>query len=342
MRLRASETTRSGRDWTRRARSFRNGGSVSLENASPGCRSSLGGDDLPAFPPNIVVAVKALACQLPSEAGLALSRYSIEELRRQILHRGLVASIGQTTLWRWLRHDAIRPWYHRSWMFPRDVNFESKAGRILDLYEGSWDGRLLGVEDLVVSTDEKTSIQARRRIHATLPPRPGKPMKVEHEYERKGSWAYLAAWDVHRAKVFGRCERTTGVAPFTRLVAQVMRQEPYRSAKRVFWIMDNGPSHRGGASDRRLSVRWPAIVPVHTPIHASWLNQIEIYFSIVQRKVLTPNDFMSLHALRTRLIRFQAHYEGVARPFQWKFTRRELAALLLKLKSDPHMPPEAA
>ncbi len=113
-------------------------------------------------------------------------------------------------MWRWLDEDAIRPWCHRSWIFPRDPEFEQKAGRILDLYEGVWEGRPLTTSDFVISTDEKTSIQARRRIHATRPPEPGEPMRVEHEYERKGAWAYLAAWDVRRAKIFGRCEPKDG------------------------------------------------------------------------------------------------------------------------------------
>ena len=160
-------------------------------------------------------------------------------------------------------------------------------------------------------------------------------MRVEHEYVRRGAWAYLAAWDVRRAKIYGRCERQTGIEPFGRLVHQIMRQEPYRSAHRVFWIMDNGSSHRGEACIKRLQERWPIIIPVHTPIHASWLNQIEIYFSIIQRKVLTPNDLRSLTQLKQRLLDFQQHYETVARPFQWKFTRRDLAKLLGRLHNQP-------
>jgi DDE superfamily endonuclease len=120
---------------------------------------------------------------------------------------------------------------------------------------------------------------------------------VEHEYVRGGSWAYLAALDVHRAKVFGRCEPTTGIAPFERLVEQVMSQPPYSTARRVFWIMDNGSSHRAETSIQRLTTAHPRLVPVHGPVHASWLNQIEIYFSILQRKALTPNDFPSLEAV---------------------------------------------
>jgi hypothetical protein len=250
--------------------------------------------------------------------------------------RGLVASVGETTLWRWLSEDAIRPWAHRCWIFPRDPAFEEKAGRVLDLYEGHWRGRRLTDDDFVISTDEKTSIQARQPIHAPLPPAPGRPMRVEHEYRRMGAWAYLAAWDVRRARIFGRCEPTTGIAPFLRLVQQVMAKKPYRSARRVFWIMDNGSSHRGAECVARLTERWPRLVPVHTPVHASWLNQVEVYFSIIQRKVLTPCDFANLADLEARLLEFQTYYEASAQPFQWKFTRRDLAKLMLKLKRREH------
>ena len=193
----------------------------------------------------------------------------------------------------------------------------------------------------MLSADEKTSIQARRRIQLTVPPRAGHVMKVEHEYERAGAWAYLAAWDVHRAKVFGRCEPTTGIGPFDRLVAQVMTVAPYRDARRVFWIVDNGSSHRGARAVVRLQQQYPNLVLVHGPVHASWLNQIEIYFSIVQRKVLTPNDFPSLAAVEDRLLAFQRHYESLARPFEWTFNRQDLVRLLAKL-ADQSSPAAAA
>jgi transposase len=147
----------------------------------------------------------------------------------------------------------------------------------------------------------------------------------------KGACTYFAAWDVHRAKIFGRCEPKNGIAPVDRLVAEVMAQEPYRSAQRVFWIMDNCSSHRGQKAVERLRSRWPNACLVHTPIHASWLNQIEIYFSIVQRKLLTPNDFSSLAQLEARLLAFQQYYEQAASPFKWTFTRKDLLALLGKI-----------
>jgi hypothetical protein len=249
----------------------------------------------------VVVQVKALACERPATLGLPLSRFSVADVAQQARQSGLVATISDSTVWRWLHADAIRPWQHRCWIFPRDPEFAVKAGRILDLYQRRWQGKLLRNDEFVLSTDEKTSIQARARIHPTLPPQPGVAMRVEHEYVRCGAWAYLAALDVHRAKVFGRCERKTGIAPFERLVDHVMHQPPYNQARRVFWIMDNGSSHRGARCVARLQAQYPRLVPVHGPVHASWLNQIEIYFSIIQRKVLTPNDFPSLAAVKQRL-----------------------------------------
>jgi hypothetical protein len=282
----------------------------------------------------VVVQIKALACELPATRGLPLSRLSTADVAEEARRCGLVATISDTTVWRWLHEDAIRPWQHRCWIFPRDPRFAEKAGRILDLYAGQWDGKPLQEDEFVLSADEKTSIQARIRKHRSLPPRPGEPTKVEHEYTRGGAWAYLAALDVHRAKLFGRCESTTGIAPFERLIDQVMTQPPYREARRVFWIVDNGSSHRGARCVRRLAAKYPRLVPVHSPVHASWLNQIEIYFSIVQRKVLTPNDFPSLLAVEDRLLRFQTHYERLATPFEWKFTRSDLASLLARIGDD--------
>jgi hypothetical protein len=253
------------------------------------------------------------------------------------MEQGIVASISGITIWRWLSEDAIKPWQYRSWLFPRDPEFAIKAGPILDLYQKKWMGMPLGPRDYVISTDEKTSIQARRRKAETLPPQSDSTMRVEHEYERKGAVAYFAAWDVHRAKIFGRCERKTGIRPFERLVGQVMNQEPYKSARRVFWIMDNGSSHRGERSNARLTKTWPSIIPVHTPIHASWLNQVEIYFSILQRKVLSPGDFESVTDLTARIYKFQEYYEAVAKPFKWKFTREDLKKLMTKLDEQSQL-----
>lgn len=276
------------------------------------------------------MAIKALACELPARHGVPLARWHTPELARAAVDQGIVAAISDTTIWRWLSADAIRPWQHRSWIFPRDPDFSAKAARVLDLYARRFNGRTLGARDYVVSADEKTSIQARARTHGTLAPASGRPARVEHEYERRGALVYLAAWDVGRAKVFGRCELASGIEPFGRLVAQVMAAEPYASARRVFWVVDNGSSHRGQASIDRLQRRWRNLRLVHLPIHASWLNQVEIYFSVIQRKVLTPNDFCKLGDVEARLLAFQDHYAQIATPFEWRFTTADLHALLAR------------
>jgi transposase len=282
----------------------------------------------PRFTPVQRAQVTALACELPATRGMPLSRWSSVELAAQAVQAGVVAGIAPATVRRWLAADAIKPWQHRSWIAPRAPDFASKAAVVLDLYAQIWDGAALGPSDYVLCADEKTSIQARCRCHPTLPPGKARMMRVEHEYERGGALAYLAAWDVHRGQVFGRCEPATGIDPFGRLVQQVMTTEPYASAGRVFWIADNGSSHRGQAAIDRMASTWPTATLVHTPVHASWLNQCEIYFSIVQRKVVTPNDFYDLADLENNLLAFQDLYNTAARPFRWKYTTNDLNDLL--------------
>ncbi len=211
---------------------------------------------------------------------------------------------------------------------------------MLDLYEGRWEGKLLEPGDMVICADAKPSIQARRRIHQSEPPGAGgHGQLVEHEYERMGALTYLDAWDVRRGRVIGRSERKGGIEPFDRLVWQVMTKEPYASARRVFWVVDNGSDHRGKASIRRLEGRWPTLTLVHLPVHASWLNQVEIYHSIIQRKVLDPNDFEDTAQLARTLNDFERRYNEVAQPFAWNFTRQDLAELLDRLEDHHEKPP---
>jgi transposase len=274
--------------------------------------------------PTTRALVVALACERPADRDIPLSRYSLSELALEAATISGDAPPSRSSIWRWLMQDALRPWRHRCWIFPRDPHFLELAGPVLDLYACRWQGQPLWADEYVLSADEKTSIQARRRLQPTLPPGPHQAARVEHEYERQGAVQYLAAWDVHRAVVFGRCEPKTGKAAFGRLVDQVMDLEPYRSARRVFWIVDNGSSHRGERAADELRAYHPRIVVVHTPVHASWLNQIEQYFSILQRKVLTPNDLITLQDLEDRIIAFGKRYSTLGKPFAWTFTRQEL------------------
>ena len=291
----------------------------------------------------MVAEVKALACELPAKLGLPLSRFSRSELRRHVLAAGIVAAISGVTIWRWLNEDALRPWYRRSWIFPRDPEFATKAGRVLDLYHRHWNGRTLREDEFVISADEKTQIPIRTRCHPITPPAPGRPLRVEHEYRRHGVCVYIAAWDVHRARLFGEVLEKISIVAFDALVAHVMSQEPYRSARRVFWIVDGGAIHRGQRAVDRLQGQFNNLTLVHLPKHASWLNQIEIYFSILQRKALTPADFSSQNAVAARILGFQEHYQQIAQPFEWKFTRRDLDKLVARwADSEPETLDEAA
>lgn len=218
--------------------------------------------------------VKALACSLPATSGVPLSRWSCPDLAAEVASAGIAGTMSASTVRRILAKDAIEPWQYRSWgISVRDPHFAAKAARVLDLYQRRWEGQRLGADEYVISSDEKTSIQARCRCHPTPPPGRVRQMRVEHDYRRGGALAYLAAYDVHPGTVIGRCAPSTGIEQFEALVDHVMSQQPYASAKRVFWVVDNGSSHRGQAAIDRMAARWPNCVMVHTPVHASWLNQ---------------------------------------------------------------------
>lgn len=291
-----------------------------------------------------VAAITALACTLPAETGIPLSRWSSTELAAEAVTRDVVEAISPSTVRRWLHRAVIKPWQHRSWIFPRDPDFETKAARVLDLYARTWQGAELGRGDYVISADEKSQLQALRRRHCGRPAGPGHTRKVEFEYVRGGTLAYFAAYDVHRARVLGTIAPKTGIEPFTDLVTTVMTSEPYASARRVFWVVDNGSSHAGQASIDRMSAAWPNATLVHLPIHASWLNQVEIYFSVLQRKAISPVDFADLDDLADRILAFQDRYNNAATPFDWTFTPTDLRALLDRLgpaEQDTTMPTAA-
>jgi hypothetical protein len=303
-------------------------------NAWTASRINPGAGDRALFPPESIVEIKALACELPVKLGLPFSRLSHADIACEAIVRGIVLSISVKTVWRYLHCDAIKPWMHRSWLFPRDPLFGERAARVLDLYFRLFEGIPLEPDDYVISSDEKTSIQARHRKIIGVGPMPGRPRRVEFEYERKGAVAYICGWDVHRAQLFGICSDKTGIEPFHELVDLVMRQEPYSSAKRVFWITDNGSSHRGESSVKRLSEWYPNAIQIHTPVHASWLNQVEIFFSILQRKVLTPNDFPDLESLEKTIFEFQTLYNLIAKPFKWKYTKDDLKKTLERIQAQ--------
>ena len=277
-------------------------------------------------------AVVALACQLPAATGVPLSRWSGPELKRELEAQALVSEpMSVSSLLRILAGNPVKPWQYQSWIFPRDPDFAAKANVILGLYQGFYGGKPLGPGDRILSFDAKPSIQARGRIHATLPAAPGKPVRVEHEYVRHGALALLAGLDVHTGRVFASTPKTTGIVPFMDLAGQVMARPEYKNAPRVFVIADNGSDHRGKAAIERLRKAHPNAIMIHTPVHASWLNQVEIFFSVIQKKVVSPNDFPSLEKLSETLLAFVDRYNQTARPFNWKYTADDLKDLLRRI-----------
>jgi hypothetical protein len=274
----------------------------------------------------------AIVCEILYEHEAPLSRFSNRDLHRLIIGKAeSLTELSGTTLARILAEHALQPWRYRYWLFPRDPDFVVKAGVMLDLYAGFWEGQRLGPDEYGLSVDEKT-IQVLRRCHPGLPAIPGSVARVEFEYERLGTVAYHAAWDVHRGRIFGRVAPNPCMATFNQLVDRLMTQPPYQNSARTFWIVDGGCAHHPSTFPARLQGLYPNAVAVHLPTHSSWLNQIEIYFSILQRKVLTPMDTPDEQTLTTRVINFQDYYQETAQPFSWKFTADDLKRRLDALK----------
>jgi len=286
-------------------------------------------------------AVVALACQLPAVTGVPLAHWTGPELAAELTAQNLASSpVSASSVLRILAEHPVKPWQYQSWIYPRDPDFEARAKVTLDLYQGFYQGEPLGPDDRILSFDAKPQINARSRLHPTLPAAPGRPVRYEHEYKRKGSLALLAGLDVRTGTVFASTPVTTGIKPFMDLAGQVMARPEYKNAPRVFVIVDNGSDHRGQAAITRLASAHPNAIMIHTPLHASWLNQIEIFFSVIQKKVVTPNDFTSLDELSATLLAFVGRYNQTARPFNWKFTASDLRDLMDRISKHNQQDPQ--
>lgn len=167
------------------------------------------------FPPLAQALVKAVACEAVHQTGLPLSRLSTVDLAVQA-RKALGKARSPSRGWRILAADALKPWRYPYWLFPRAPSLAQKAGQVLELYAGYWQGKPLGPQDYSLRAEEKTRLQARLRCHPSLPPAPGRARRIEHEDERGGALQYLAACDVRRGLVMGRCEPSPGLEPFGR------------------------------------------------------------------------------------------------------------------------------
>jgi transposase len=278
--------------------------------------------------------VCALACQLPAEAGAPLARWSCPELAAELARLGLAGPMSDSSVRRILAEHPVKPWRFQSRGLPPRPGLRRQGSRRPRPLPGPLPGRAARPERPGPVRRRQAVHPGPRPLPPSAPPAPGQPMRVEHEYERMGALALPAGLDVRTGKVFASTPPTTGIAPFMALMDQIMCQEPYRSASRVFVIVDNGSDHRGKAAAKRLRDRHPNCIMIHTPMHASWLNQVEIFFSIIQRKVVSPNDFADTQQLADTLLAFIDRYNATATPFKWKYTAADLHRHLARLPTS--------
>jgi hypothetical protein len=318
--------------WALRAGKSRVGASVGPRVTFPWPRAQ-DGAARPLFPPLDQALVKAVACERVAETTQPLRRPSLADVTA-----GTQTARGQpirrSPVWRRRATAAMKPWPYTYGRFPRDPPCAATAGPLLDLDAGTWQGQPLGPTDDLLSADEHTRIQAGLRCHPALPPAPGRPAHSENASARGGARPYLAAWDVRRGDVRGRCDPTTGIEPCGRLGRQGLAQEPYRAGTRLCWIVENGSAPRGDTAKQRLHQVDSCLSLVHTPVQARWLNQVEISCAIIQRQVLTPNDVANVEAIRLRVALSEELSNQRPTPFQWTFDRTKLVTRLAKI--DAH------
>ena len=260
---------------------------------------------------------------------------SIREIADQVRSAVSRERLAHSTVWRILHEAALKPWQYRSWIFPRDPLFAERAAVVLDLYAGVYGGKPLGNNDHVLSLDEKTGLLLRTRCPPTRAPREGSSGRIEFEYERHGIGVLLAGMDVRTGRVFHRVEPKNGIVPFQALLEEVVGHRPYREADRLFLLVDGGGSHHRSTFQARLNEAFPQpdsppMIAVHLPNHASWLNQIELFFSAVARKALRHFECRTLEEMAEHLDRFIERHNRDPQPFRWSFTNKDLERMILR------------
>ena len=292
-------------------------------------RAGLRDEPRPGCPPTYDdidrAIITVLACELPATLQFPLSRMSSNDIHVEA-SRELNPCPSQSTIAAWLAQAAIRPWTYTSWVTPRDPQFEQKAVPVLGLYNGLWSGEELSEHDVVICADEMTGIQARSRRRT--PPGPHTLNHVEHQYERHGTTIYQAALIVGTGEVIGQCVDRNARANFESLVESVMTHPICRQADRVFWITDNGGAHHPNTFTWWLKQQHDNVEGLHLPTGASWLNQIELYFSVLSRKALAGESFPSVSALSDRINGFEDRWNQTPTPVEWTYTSEQLTELL--------------
>lgn len=254
-----------------------------------------------------------IACERPDQVGRSLCQWDCRELGRQLVRDGVAASISPQTVRRILAGHHLKPWRHHLWLspkVPRDAAFAALVQNVCDLYT-----RELLPWEAVLCVDEKTSLQPRTRKSPTLAAAPGSPVRVEHEYERKGALNLFAAFDTRSGKVYGRTADRKRQVEFIAFLEQLDRELPPEKTT-VHVVLDNLRMHKGKQVMAWLAAH-PRFVFHHPPVHCSWMNQVEQWFGILQRKRLAIADFADKAALAERLAAFIREWNEHAHPFNW-------------------------
>jgi transposase len=266
------------------------------------------------FPPEVAIHVVRLACERPDSLGRSLSQWDCTELARQLIAEGVVEGISAATVRRILACHHLKPWRHHLWLYPkhpRDAAFYASISELIDLYT-----RLLHDDEVVLSVDEKTSLQPRPRLAPTRPAQPGNiPNRYEHEYKRRGALNLFAAFDTRSGIVFGQCYPRKRQQEFITFLEQ-LDAEIVPHIKTIHLVCDNVSTHHG-KEVRQWLVKHPRFVLHFTPVHCSWMNQVEQWFSILQRKRLRIADFDSKEHLQAKIEQFIREWNQHAHPFNW-------------------------
>jgi len=290
----------------------------------------LGLEDRGVFPPEARAEATALACSRPQEKGKPFARWSNAEIARMLVALGVVMHIAASTVGRWLAAEKIRPWRFHNWQHILDPQvFLERARPVLELYNHAQEWLAQGV--WIVCADEKTSIQARERPEPAEPAIAGHPVHISDRYARRGALNLFAAFSVVDGWVDGLCQQRKRFVDFQAFLLEVVVPEAVRrGVQTVALVLDNGTTHAPKQLERWLEEQrqlqgWQFSIQVFwLPAHASWLDQIEIWFSILQRKLLTPNHFESLGALEAAIQAFMAFRNETAKPIQWTYTFEKL------------------
>lgn len=266
------------------------------------------------FPPEVAIHLVKIACERPDDQGRSLSTWFCSDLTRQLAADGVVESISASTVQRILASHKLKPWRTHVWLSPktpRDDEFYARVSEIIDLYTRPLDER-----EAVLCVDEKTSLQPRPRERTTKPARPGgEPNLVEHEYKRCGALQLFAAFDTRSGKVYGRTFDRKRQKEFIEFLEHLSAEIP-TSITTVHLVLDNVSTHHGKQACAWLA-KHPRFRLHFTPVHCSWMNQVEQWFGILQRKRFRIADFRDKADLAAKVHRFIEEWNEQAHPFNW-------------------------